>query len=303
MLAPRVEARIQSGWSRGAYWGVEAAILKRLAQYHGVRDLPEERRAVGRMFDILGRRMGPKMRRLSGLPERYASPYIAFPELTERLTRDPKVHRAMETIANEISTARAGRKPYDLWGAVEREAGSSKAALEWMAVLFQDSPRGGEYFNTLHPSTLKDALTRILEAVEAPRGGWSLQAFPGSVRSADPRLYHFYVPAYLAARVVETGIKPRSAVAVTFSLESEYQGFKARSLYMSPRRVALNMLGKGAHNTDFFDHPALTRALYLGYAGSMLGSGMGAPRLSPEAFAEGVQEEARALFAEIIRGA
>jgi hypothetical protein len=297
-----LDARLQSGWSHAAYWGLESVVLKRLEQYNGVKGISEERRAATRMFDILGRRMGPKMRTLSHLPSRYAKPYIAFPELTERLTRDPRVQSALSRIATDLAAAHQTGAPYNLFAAIEEASGSRDAAMEWMAVLFQDLPGGGEYFKTLEPESLKRDLTQILNVVGAPRRGWRLNAFPPSVHSEDARLYHFYVPAYLSLRLVQSGIDPQAAVAVTFALESEYQGFKARAAHASPGHVLLNMLGTGARDSDFFEQPHFVDALYLGYAGSRLGAGLPIPLMGEADFAAQAETHARALFADVTRG-
>lgn len=143
------------------------------------------------------------------------------------LLQDPQVRTYLTELRRAIGSA-TRENPVSLWEFTLARAGSEREATRWIATLLQDfTPeilQGQGFIRMVEDDQRGHAvLLDTLKAVAAGVRSGALQPYPQGWRFGTGQFYHYYVPRYLAQRLVDEGV-PRNLAFLavgTFNLEYE----------------------------------------------------------------------------------
>ncbi|MBI4614913.1 MAG: hypothetical protein HY720_14980 [Planctomycetes bacterium] len=254
------------------------------AARYGAPDPGEARRAVARMF------------------EKFEFEGIAvFASDVRRFAGDPSVR---EFLADVVGRLRDPAAELDLWAlALERRGGDEREALRLLAVVFQDLEGGpASALHLVEDPVVAESWALALVLVEEADLS-RVRLYPGDLDVPDDRwLYHYYVPAELAARLGEDGFETTAAFLAPFVMNTEYEryGIELQGPDAGLLRTARVLWDGPSQPFDEIDLEEVFRAeairdIYLGYRGALRGSGS---RVPPASFAEvdhGLRRDPREL--------
>ena len=237
-----------------------------------------------------------------GVEKEYNLPVI-FTRKLMTLILDPKVQSYLEDLPKSLQASLQNKARFSLFDFTRSYAGTSEKAIEWLAVIFQDTSwvrlnhrylieklvpvdaQGEPRRDEVDPKVFR-ALLRMNEALEflLPENFFESGAFQfvdlypgaaGDTQNLNYTLYHYYPMAYLAAGVNARGAGERFSFFLSFLFNAEYE-FQS----LAPDRWPFNLPNPGNYNV-----PQL-KDLYAGYAGALFGinrvSGKGFTAFSAE---------------------
>jgi len=198
----------------------------------------------------------------------------------DELGKSPQV----EAYLAELAQISDGTKPPDanLWDFTVRHAGSRDEALKWIATLFQDASGRDEQLKSIRNPKAAASLRTVLGSLN--RGALGMELYPESLPIKDAQLYHYYVPAYAAAKMAKNGVQQPLAFTMPFLFNTEYELIGDRFM-IDPDPSTVEAAAQDAFQRLLFGNPPLsgrgdpsriegsTRDMYLGYRGALFGSG------------------------------
>jgi hypothetical protein len=207
-----------------------------------------------------------------------ASWTVAFPEELQTLILDSRMSDFLTAWSQSLERAALGEQPADLFEIAKSYAGSDDEAIRWIAILFQDTSKAKthiQYLKTTHPepsdllrrnvTTLSSAIDRMMELThDDPTVESVVRMFPSQVETRNrsefsQALYHYYVPAYVAARSVREGQPAVASFFVNFVFNYIYEAME-----------------DGTILTAVWEPSSLSRSAvrdtYMGYVGAFHGA-------------------------------
>lgn len=159
--------------------------------------------------------------------------YVVFHDHLSRLLSDEWVRGYLDSIPREIARAAREERVFQLWTHTLRWLNGDRArALEWIAVLFQDTTEDevltstfrmpdGEALSGPLIASWKAALTALSPASESTA---SVQPYPPELDfgSLNPAFYHFYFSA-LASSLLEAEGRKLDSFFIPFLFNTVYE--------------------------------------------------------------------------------
>ena len=224
-----------------------------------------------------------------GKPTPFNLPLIYAPRLRE-LIQDPKVQAYLSDLAPALRSALHEKIPFSLYAFTFRYAGERATAIDWLAVLFQDTswvklsyrylartllPSADE--NAVPKPELYGALVRLNEVLDLlepdalaaadPKG--QIHLYPEGLGAGDTFAlgrtpYHYYPMAKLALELERGGAGERRAFFLAYLFNAEYE-FQT----LDPQRWPLRVPAPTAPLTA--SGALRLRDVYAGYLGALFG--------------------------------
>lgn len=225
----------------------------------------------------------------------------------QALVKDPRTKDFLDDLNSAFGIPDL---PVDVWKIALHHAGSEAEATRWLAVLFQDLTAGGDggHLVRIEDPEFRETLATAIAFVNLRGGEDQVQLYPGDTGKQIDRvpMYHYYVTAHLAQKMVADGTDSDLAFLAPMVLNTEYeyaflqlddrsnradQGEKVGNKLKFAQRLA-DGLEKPLDELEISeDGIELTmQDLYLGYRGAHAGSRNSAPVLTYEAFRKKVRQ-------------
>lgn len=218
----------------GAFQGLVILLLKqRCGYYHEVSwkkllssftvSLPECTKGAEDLVSVLN-----STRRTA---ENGAVGGAVFPDALEQLARSQEIKDYLRAILSQAHQVIRNVRKLNLWEATFEKTGrDSSKALEWIALLFQDSSKTQasiSYLRTVLGEPYEETID-LLEEVNAvlKRNPQAVEYYPPFVQQQvhSKAYYHFYVIGYLALRLQkESAISREMATFLPFMFNTLYE--------------------------------------------------------------------------------
>lgn len=199
---------------------------------------------------------------------------VSFSLELRKLSKNPKVYSYLRAINSSLPSA---YENFNFWTLTVEYAGSFEAAIEWLAVLFQDTSQ--EMIQVHYLESLPEYTNnKVLQAVrlELEKAIYNLQIENHKVRPSQKNkrsflppfktnihenvtsgYYHFYVSSYLAIKLKEKGISDELSAFIPFLFNYLYEIFTIPDFYSAVLVEPKNIQEK--HKI---------KEIYMGYLGA-----------------------------------
>ena len=203
----------------------------------------------------------------------------------KELIASPRVAAFISNLQGRFEMAMLAPIDVDVFHEALRASGSEREAMRWIAVLFQDTSASKVQLAWIrkelaesNPDPLaRDTIDRLQSLIDGfiavsvgvTRLQGDLRFLPASldrpstVGEKFPQLkqYHFYVPAYLAHRLVKEGLSRKDAVFAAFLFNYLYEVMDEKGPILSVFREPPRLERRGS-----------VADVYLGYLGALYGA-------------------------------
>ena len=212
----------------------------------------------------------------------------------------PEVRAYLKDVCEQLQRADGQSSgQVDLWKTtLAHTGGNAEEATRWMATLFQDlSPSTSPHLRLIENPETRKLLQTTLEARSAlaskgqAAGTAPVTAFPEGLQVSDPTMYHYYVPAALAAKMTRAGVDPDLAFLTTLLMTTEYEfqnTSQASSLKERVTRLVGGLQQPFSQLRSDGSAPANLEDIYLG---SLQGSGNSLPPQTLEQFSKALDAD------------
>ncbi len=242
---------------------------------------------------------------------------VVFTNELETFSRDPAVRGFIKQLNAALLVAAAPLKGevrnINLWAMTVKHAGGDESkASAWLAVLFQDLN------SNLHTAHIADRqfslqLATAIQLIKALPVA-QLQLYPPTTEAVDRDFYHYYVPRYLASKMVKEGSTPQIAFLATLMMTVEYeyasllsrdlagQGSSSKLRHFFSTRSGLKMPLRQLKvaPADRLDDE---KDIYMGYRGSLAGAGLPVRPYSFARLQASIEEDPDRAIRDIFRRA
>lgn len=154
------------------------------------------------------------------------SAFVFLNERLHTLLSEPKTIEYLNELQRASLDAVYAQQKFNLWDfTLTQSQGNEDRALERLAVLFQDGAQTAAQRKFLlveqHPMAF--VLGQTLELLEMGLNQGKIDVYPKSMTNTRTALYHYYVPRFLARRLIVTGHYRAMAARLPFVFNSVYE--------------------------------------------------------------------------------
>lgn len=169
---------------------------------------------------------------------------IIFTRKLRKLIKDPVVQKYLRSLESDLSESFKYHKPFDLFKYTLRFAKKRDIAIQWLAILFQDTTFSQVQVQYLDDLTKAGVLSqdelktketmRAIATLLEPKNlmnedfrSW-LKLYPevegNNLNSyLNPSFYHFYPMALIASHLKSSHVTKKYAFLIPFTLNSDYE--------------------------------------------------------------------------------
>ena len=213
-----------------------------------------------------------------------------------KLVKDPEVIEYLNALETKLKDHGAAWNFWDF--SLQFAHGNRDKALQWIAVLFQDSSRltHAEYLELNHGGEVTQSALDLLRSCNkmldsASQANRGFSYFPPPIGLNQSSQYHFYVMAYLSKKLSNYPPSAKMAAIAPILLNTQYEYSKHEDRLLQQKVSILRPTTwrngfepKGLNPDKNFADMDMLMDIYLGYVGPQWGRDSSASLISFEDF-------------------